>query len=186
VTAGSNTPNVDCQGATVQPGSSCTIQGDFAPTATSSRTAELTIYANVYGGQLPIVELSGIGAPAPVVTLSPTTLSFGQAPGQVSSTGPVMLNTTSAPQQVVAGNSGSLAVTITRVAITTPFTIASNSCGTVTLNPQTDCQVMVVFAPTQRGAAAGTLTFTDSAGTQTVQLTAGGQRQLPISSTPPR
>jgi hypothetical protein len=174
VTAGSNTQTVDCQGATVQPGSSCTIQVTFAPTATGSRTAELTIYANVYGGQLSIVELSGIGTPAPVVTLTPATLSFGQAPGQVSSTGPVMTNTTSAPQQVVAGNSGTLPVTITSVSVTTPFTIASNSCGTITLNPQADCQVMVAFAPTQRGAAAGTLTFTDGAGTQTVQLSGWG------------
>jgi hypothetical protein len=174
VTTGTNTPTVDCHGATVQPGSSCTIQVTFAPTATGSRGAQLTIYANVYGGQLPIIELNGTGSPAPVVTLTPVILSFGQAPGQVSSTGPVLLNTTSASQQVEAENSGSVAVTITSVAITSPFTIASNSCGTSTLQPQTDCQVMVAFAPTQRGAVAGTLTFTDGAGTQTVQLSGYG------------
>jgi hypothetical protein len=174
VTAGSNTQTADCQGATVQPGESCTIQVTFAPAGAGIRTAQLTIYANVYGGQLPIIELSGTGSPAPVVSLSPATLSFGQAPGQVSSTGPVLLNTTSASQQIEVGNSGSVAVSITSVAITPPFTIASNSCGTSTLQPQTDCQVMVAFTPTQRGAVAGTLTFTDGAGTQTVQLSGYG------------
>ena len=174
VTTGANTQTTDCHGATVQPGSSCTIQVTFAPTATGSRTAQLTIYANVYSGQLPIVQLSGTGSPAPVVTLSPASLSFGQAPGQVSSTGPVELNTTSAPQQVEAGNSGSVTVTITTVSLTAPFTIASNSCGTSVLKPQADCQVMVAFAPTQRGAATGTLTFTDGAGTQTVALSGWG------------
>ena len=174
VTTGTNPQTVDCHSATVQPGSSCTIQVTFAPTATGSRTAELTIYANVYGGQLPIIELSGTGSPAPVVTLTPSTLSFGQMPGKVSSTGPVQLNTTSASQQVEAGNSGSAAVTITSVAIPSPFTIASNSCGTSVLQPQTDCQVMVAFAPTQRGAVAGTLTFTDGSGTQTVELNGWG------------
>ena len=174
VTTGSNTQPVDCHGATVQPGSSCTIQVTFAPTATGSRAAELTIYANVYGGQLPVVELSGTASPAPAVTLTPPTLSFGQPPGQVTATGPVVLNTTSAPQQVEAGNSSSLAVTIASVNVSTPFTIASNSCGTSTLQPQHDCQVMVAFAPTQRGAVAGTLTFTDGAGTQTVALSGWG------------
>jgi hypothetical protein len=174
VTTGTNPQTVDCHSATVQPGSSCTIQVTFAPTATGSRTAQLTIYANVYSGQLPIIELNGTGSPAPVVTLTPATLSFGQEPGQVSSTGPVELNTTSASQQVEAGNSGSVAVAITSVAITSPFTIASNSCGTNTLKPQADCQVMVAFAPTQRGAVAGTLTFTDGSGTQTVSLNGWG------------
>ena len=174
VTAGSGSQTVDCHGATVQPGGSCTIQVTFTPTGTGSRTAQLTIYANVYGGQLPIVELSGTGSPAGVVSLSPATLSFGQAPGQVSATGPVLVNTTSAPQQVEAINIGGAAVTIISVAITPPFTIASNSCGTSTLAPQAACQVMAAFAPTQRGAVTGTLTFTDGAGTQTVALSGYG------------
>ena len=174
VTTGAITQPADCHGATVQPGGSCTLQVTFAPTgiAIGTRKAELTIYANVYGGQLPVIELSGTASQAPQVTLTPTTLSFGQAPGQVSATGPVPVNTTSASQQVEAGNSGSAAVTISSVAITPPFTITSNQCGT--LQAQTDCQVMVAFAPTQRGAATGTLTFTDGAGTQTVALSGWG------------
>ena len=164
-----------CQGQTVPVGASCAITVTFAPTVagTLPLLGQMTVYANVYGGQLS-VELSGTGAPSGTVTLTPATLSFGVAPGQSSSLPPVPVNTTSAPQQVEAGNSSNTAVGISSVAITAPFTIVSNACGTSTLAPQTDCQVKVAFAPTQRGAAAGTLTFTDGAGSQTVQLSGWG------------
>jgi hypothetical protein len=164
-----------CQGQTVPVGASCAITVTFAPTVagTLPLLGQMTVYANVYGGQLS-VELSGTGAPSGTVTLTPATLSFGVAPGQGSSLPPVPVNTTSAPQQVEAGDSSNTPVGISSVAITAPFTIVSNACGTSTLAPQTDCQVMVAFAPTQRGAAAGTLTFTDGAGTQTVELSGWG------------
>ncbi len=58
--------------------------------------------------------------------------------------------------------------------MTSPFTILTNSCGTTTLAVNASCQVQVEFAPTQAGAAAGILTFTDGAGTQTVALNGTG------------
>jgi hypothetical protein len=71
-----------------------------------------------------------------------------------------------------AGNASGTAIPVTGVTVTSPFTIASNTCATLAAG--TDCQVMVEFAPTQSGAVAGTLTFTDGAGTQTVALTGTG------------
>ncbi len=153
----------DCQQATVNAGASCTIQVTFTPTQAGSRTGQMTIFANVYGGQF-IVALSGTATAAGTVTLTPPTVDFHQ----------VEVGTTSAPLQVEAGNSGGAPVPISGVVISGPFEIASNSCGTTALQPQTDCQVMVEFAPTVAGAATGVLTFTDGAGTQTVALSGTG------------
>ncbi|MDR3727494.1 MAG: choice-of-anchor D domain-containing protein [Terracidiphilus sp.] len=153
----------NCKNTTVASGASCIIAVTFAPLKAIPLTGELTIYANVYGGQL-TVELSGTGSPAGAVSLTPATVDFGQ----------VEVGTTSKALQVEAGNSSGTAVSITGVAVTTPFKIASNSCGTSSLAANTDCQVMVDFAPTQTGLVTGTLTFTDGAGTQTVTLTGTG------------
>ena len=153
----------NCQSKTIAAGGSCAIQVTFTPTATGSRVGGMTVSANVYGGQL-TVDLSGTGTPAGNVTLSPSSVDFGQVETGVTST----------PLQVVAGNAGNAAIPISGVAITGPFIISSNSCGTTSLAAQTDCQLMIEFAPTQAGAAAGTLTLTDGAGVQTVALSGVG------------
>jgi hypothetical protein len=164
----------NCTNATVQPGGSCSLTVTFAPTGTGTRTDQMTIYANVYGGQLQTVELSGTGIPSSVVTLSPSAISFDPSPGQASSSPPAEVGTASGLFPVGVQNTGSAAVSITGVAITPPFTIYSNSCGSSTLQPQAYCQMQLEFAPAQRGAASGTLTLTDSAGTQTVALSGFG------------
>ena len=151
----------NCVNTAVAVSASCTVQVTFTPTATGSRTGQMTISANVYGGQL-TVELSGTGTAAGTVSLTPASVDFGS----------VLLGTTSASQQVQAGNASGTAIPVTSVTVSSPFTIASNTCATLAAG--TDCQVMVEFAPTQSGAVAGTLTFTDGAGTQTVALTGTG------------
>jgi len=153
----------NCQAATVAAGASCTINVTFNPTVSGSRTGEMTIDLNVYGGQL-LVDLSGTGTAAGLVTLTPATVSFGA----------VAVGATSTPLQVEAGNSGSLPIPITSLTVTPPFTIASNLCGTSALAADTDCQIMVAFSPTQTGAATGTLTLVDEAGTQTIALSGIG------------
>jgi hypothetical protein len=153
----------NCVNATVAVGASCTIQVTFTPQATGPLSGEMTIFANVYGGQL-TVDLTGTGSPAGVVSLTPATVNFGQ----------VEAGTTSAPLQVTAANSSAVAIPISSVSVTPPFVLAGNSCGTTSLAANTDCQVQVEFAPTQAGAASGLLTFTDGAGTQTVQLSGTG------------
>ena len=163
----------NCVNAALAAGASCAIQVTFTPAATGSRTGQMTIDANVSGGQL-TVALSGTGVAAGVVTLSPSSIGFDPSPGQSSSSPPVEVGTTSGLFQVQAGNSGSSAVAIASIAITGPFAVASNSCGTNSLAPQADCQIQLIFTPTQRGAAAGTLTLTDGAGTQTVALSGFG------------
>jgi hypothetical protein len=153
----------NCQNTTVNPGASCTLVVTFTPRQSIPLAGELILYANVYGGQL-TVELSGTGSPAGAVSLTPATINFGQ----------VAVGTTSTPLQVEAGNSSGTAVSLTGVSITAPFKIASNACGASSLAANTDCRVMVEFAPTVAGTASGTLTSVDGAGTQIVTLTGTG------------
>ncbi len=153
-----------CVNVSVAAGSSCTIQVTFTPGGTGTLTGQMIIYGNFSGGQL-TVGMTGTGASAGVVSLTPGNVSFGQ----------VEVGSTSTPLQVQAGNSGGTAVPISSVAVTSPFKISSNSCGTSSLTADTSCQILVEFAPTQAGAATGTLTFIDGAGTQTVALSGTGE-----------
>jgi hypothetical protein len=163
----------NCQNAVVAAGGSCTITVTFSPTSVGTLTGQMVIYANVYGGQLPFVEFSGTGTAAGLVTLTPSTIGFDPAPGQTSALPPVPVGTTSGTEQVQAGNSGTTSVTITSTTITPPFTISSNKCAS-SLGAGADCQLLLAFAPTQRGAATGTLTFTEGSNTQTAALSGFG------------
>ena len=148
-------------------GSSCTIKVTFTPqSANVERTAIMTIYANVYGGQL-TVDLTGTGTVATgTVTLSAYQLPFGE----------VEVGSTSAPEYVTLTNTSlTAALAIGSVVATPPFLVpqSGNSCG-ASLAPNSSCSVEVEFAPPASGAAAGTLTFNDTAGTQTVNLSGAG------------
>jgi hypothetical protein len=84
------------------------------------------------------------------------------------------VGTTSAALQVEAANNGGSALIFNQVTVSSPFTIASDSCLANSLPADAECQVMVAFVSSQAGPVAGTLTFVDGAGTQTVALTGIG------------
>ena len=151
--------------APVAAGGQCTIKVTFTPqVANIERTAVMTIYANVYGGQL-TVDLAGTGSGASgAITLSPNPLGFG----------PVEVGSTSASLAVSVANNTTAALPISNVAVSGPFSIANDACGT-TLNASSVCVVDIAFAPTQAGPATGALTFTDGAGVQTAGLTGTGE-----------
>jgi hypothetical protein len=151
----------DCQGQTVASGASCALQVAFKPTATGSRTGSVTIGANVSSGELTLA-LSGTGTAAAALSLNPGSLSFG----------PVQVGAVSAALQVAAQNTGPTVVSIS-FAITGSFSIASNACAS-SLAAGKSCQLTVEFAPTQTGAATGTLTLTGGGGTQAVSLSGTG------------
>ena len=153
----------NCLNAALSVGGSCAIQVTFMPTAIGSRTGLITISANVSGGQL-TVPLSGTGIAAGAVSLTPGAINFGAVP----------VGSASAPMQVEAGNSSGAAISISAISINAPFAISSNACGATTLAANTDCQLMVEFVPLIAGTVNGTLTFTDGAGSQTVQLSGSG------------
>jgi hypothetical protein len=161
--SGSFSETDNCVNMVVAVGASCAIQVTFTPQAMGPLSGQITIFANVYGGQL-TVDLTGTGAAASAVSLTPSGVSFGE----------VEAGTTSAPMQVTAANSSAAAVAVSNISITPPFELSGNACGTTSLPADTDCQLQVEFAPTQPGPAAGNLTFIDGAGTQTVELSGTG------------
>ncbi len=100
----------------------------------------------------------------PPVTISPTSLSFGNQPD----------NTTSASQPVTFTNSGSSAVTITSIAASAQFG-QTNNCpiSPSTLAAGNSCTINVTFTPSATGTQTGTLSINDTA--------VGSPQQVPLS-----
>jgi hypothetical protein len=123
----------------------------------------MTIYANIYGGQLS-VDLNGTGTTASAVTLTPASESYGQ----------IEEGTVSSPLTITVANSSLAPIPISSVSVSAPFVLSGNGCGTTSLAANTDCPLQVEFAPTATGVFTGQLTLIDGAGTQAVQLNGTG------------
>jgi hypothetical protein len=149
----------NCVNQSIAPGSSCTISVTFTPQAAGPLSGQMIIYANVFGGQL-LADFNGTGTTAGLVTLTPTSETYGQ----------IEVGTISLPLTITAGNSSLAAIPISSVSVSAPFILSGNGCGTASLAANTDCPLQVEFVPTTTGVFAGQLTLVDGAGTQTVQL----------------
>ena len=159
ISAGTNFSETDnCVNVAVNAGASCPAQVTFTPGQGGIITGQLTINANISGGQISI-PLSGTGLGTGLVTALPASLDFGQ----------VQVGATSSPLAVTVENSGSSAISLTNVAGALPFAVASNACGS-SLAANSDCAISVTFTPAQEGAVSGSLVLSDGAGTQTVAL----------------
>lgn len=152
-----------CAGQTLAVNVTCSVQVRFTPTATGDRSGLLTAYANIPGGQV-TVALSGIGMAPAAIVLTPSALAF---PATV-------VNQTSAAQTVSVANTGGVAATLSTPTLTGDFSLTANSCGN-TLAAQTACALSIAFMPMASGNRSGTLSLTDSAGTQIAQLTGIGE-----------
>ena len=150
-----------CVNQSIAPGSRCTISAVFSPQTAGPLTGEMTVYANIYGGQIS-VDLNGTGTAGGAVTLTPASIGFGQ----------IAENTVSTAESITVQNSGA-AVSIGNLTVSSPFKIPlnGNACGTSSLAAGSNCAIQVEFAPTTTGSFTGLLTLTDGAGTQTVLLT---------------
>ncbi len=103
------------------------------------------------------------------ITVSPTSLTFG---GQ-------LVGTSSTPQSVTLSNTGSNSVTINSIGASGDFS-QTNTCGT-SLAGNSSCTISVTFTPTASGTRTGTLTISDSSGTQTVGLTGTGTSNVSLT-----
>jgi hypothetical protein len=150
---------------------SCTIQATFTPKTTGTRNGTVTL---VDGAGTHVVTLSGIGD-APGVSLTASSLTFGTQ----------VITTTSASQTVTLTNNGTSSLTIASV---TPATgDFAQTSGCVTASPMAinaTCTVIVTFTPTATGARTGSVTLTDSSGTQHVIALTGTGTAPGVSLTP--
>jgi hypothetical protein len=156
----------DCANQTLGVNATCTVQIVFAPTVTGPRSGELTIYANITGGQA-TVALNGTGTSPASIILSPLSLTFAAT----------VVNQTAASQNITISNTGGNPATLQTPLISganpTDFNLTANTCGT-TLAPSTGCTVSIDFAPTASGARSATFSISDNVGTQTATLTGIG------------
>jgi hypothetical protein len=152
-------------GATLNAGASCPIKVTFTPTAQGSRNAGLAISNNGPGSPQMVI-LTGNSTPAPAASLSPVSITF---PSQY-------VGTDGLPQTVTLTNTGTVPLTISRVATSPADFGALNACGN-SVGPGASCSIGVFFDPTTSGTRNGVLTVTDSASNspQTVSLTGTGQ-----------
>ena len=169
--------------STLAAGASCTISVTFTPTADGSRSASLTITDNASGSPQSVA-LSGSGTTesAPVVSLSPTSLSFGNH----------QVNTTSAAQAVTLTNSGNAALTIKGIGLSGPnsgdfhqqHTCPSSSS---TLAAGASCFINVTFTPTAEGTRSASLSIADNASgsPQSVTLSGTGVLGMPPTGSDP-
>jgi hypothetical protein len=163
--AGDFTETDNCAGQTIAPGSNCSVQIVFAPAATGDLSGELTIYANIPGGQT-TVALNGMGTAAAAIVLTPLSLTFPAT----------IVNQKSPSQIITVANTGGTTATLHAPVIlgeTGDFSIYANTC-TTTLGPQTACSISVIFTPTASGTRSATLSITDNIGTQTASLSGVG------------
>jgi hypothetical protein len=125
--------NDTCIG-TVAAGATCTFDVTFTPSQTGFTTGTIIVTDNAVTPTQSIT-VSGTGIIV-TPTVSPTSLSFGR----------VQVGAISAPQTVTLSNSSLLALSITSITATGPFTIVANSCDS-SVPAGSSCLVSVTFNP---------------------------------------
>jgi subtilase family serine protease len=165
-------------GATLAVNASCTATVTFKPTIVGAVSATLSFADNALSSPQ-TAALTGAGATSgPAATPSPSSLTF------VSTTA----GTSSPLQTVTLTNTGSTALTLTKIAIggTNASSYAQvNNCGT-TVAAGASCTASIIFSPTAIGSASATLTFTDNAANspQTITLS-GTSAGAPVATVSP-
>src|SRR5262249_37855579 len=148
---------------------SCVLRLTFTPSANGTRNAGISI-SNDAAGSPHTLSLSGTGVtPAPLVTLDPTSLNFGNQ----------NVNTTSAVQTATVTNTGTATLTITGIALTGTNAgdfAETNNCplSPSTLAVNARCTVSVTFTPSANGARTANVSISDDATGSPQSLTLNG------------
>ena len=151
--------------------------------ANNLQVASLAITDNASGSPQSVA-LSGSGttASAPVVSLSPTSLSFGNH----------QVNTTSSARTVTLTNSGNAALTIHSIGLSGPNSgdfHQQNTCSgsSGTLAAGASCTINVTFTPTADDSRSASLAITDNASgsPQSVTLSGTGVLGMPPTGSDP-
>jgi hypothetical protein len=157
----------------------------FTATATAVTTAQ-TATLTASAGSVTETYAIGLGAAVPALTVSPTSVAFGD----------ISLNSPGT-ETVTLTSSGTAALTISAGAIAGTGFSMSGVSWPVTLNPGQTATLNIQFDPTATGAATGTVTLSSNASsgsTTAISLTGTGETpayevdlswDAPISSSDP-
>jgi len=158
-------------GPTLASEANCTISVTFTPTISGSASGTVTVTDNAAGSPQ-TVSLTGSGT-APIVSLSPTSLNFGnQSVGTTSQALPVTLT-----------NTGTSVMNISGIAASANFA-QTNNCGS-TLAAAESCTINVTFTPSVSGSASGTITVSDNAAGSPQSVSLSGSGTAPTVSFSP-
>ncbi|MGA8617510.1 MAG: choice-of-anchor D domain-containing protein [Candidatus Sulfotelmatobacter sp.] len=160
--------------STLAVNASCTINVTFTPTATGMRSGTIAISDNAQGSPQ-TANLTGTGSavPAPIASVTPTTLTFA-----------VQAVTTSSTARTVAlTNTGNSTLNVGTIKITGDFAQVNNCPSTLAVNAK--CTINVTFTPTASGTRNGGITISDNAqgSPQSVSLSGVGS-DFSITSSP--
>jgi len=149
--------------ATLAASAACTLQVVFAPAASGQRNGTLTLSGN-FAANPATATLTGTAVAPATIVLTPLSLTFAAT----------NVGSTTAAQNIAISNTGGATATLQTPTLTgADFHLTANTCG-ATLAAQTGCTVAITFQPTTSGQRSGTLTLSDSAGTQAASLTGTG------------
>lgn len=150
---------------TVQAGQSASFNVKFSPTTASSSSGSISLASNA-SSSASTVALTGTGAAATYsLSVSPSTVSFGN----------VKLNA-STSQTVSLKNTGNSSITISSVKVTgSGFSDSGVNAGLV-LSPSQSASLNVAFAPTTSGSVSGSVAIASNAANspESVQLSGAG------------
>ncbi|MCC6997681.1 MAG: choice-of-anchor D domain-containing protein [Deltaproteobacteria bacterium] len=144
-----------CNGMTLAPAGTCTVDISFRPTSRGSKNASLNLTASPGGPAA--ASLMGTGQSPALLAVLPTSNAFGNVPTGSSSSAATFTITNSGDV-----NSGVPAVTLGGTHMN-QFSTSANGCTTA-LAPGGMCTVRVTFSPTSLGAKSANLTITASPG----------------------
>jgi Abnormal spindle-like microcephaly-assoc'd, ASPM-SPD-2-Hydin len=161
-------------GNSVAAGASCTISVTFSPQAAGSRSGSLTVTDDAADSPHSAA-LSGSGVAVAQISLTPSSLSFGNQ----------NVKTASAARAITLSNAGSAALAITSIAISGTNAgdfSQTNTCGT-SVAAGASCTISVKFTPQAAGARSASLTVTDNAAGSPHRAALNGTG-IPITLTP--
>lgn len=156
-------------GSSLAAGANCTISVTFAPGATGSRSATLTVTDDA-GSSPQTIGVSGTGVVP--VTLSSNSLNFGN----------VVIQTSSVAPAVTLTNNQNVALTGINITTSAPFS-QTNTCGT-SIAAGAQCKITVTFSPTVTGVQSGTVTISDSASNSPQTIAVKGSGINPVTINP--
>ena len=134
-------------GSTLAPGSTCTAAVAFAPSQNGPEIGTLELGD---GTEIYAVQLSGNGTGSPDVSVSPTSIYFGNFP----------VSSYFGTETVQLINSGNASTLIGPPSTTGDFGIFQNNCPALLGAGQT-CSLIVSYVPTTPGPHTGTFNITD-------------------------
>jgi len=148
------------KGVTLAQAGTCLEAIIFNPPSAGTFTATLTVNYETPSSPW-VITLSGTGVGVPAATIAPLSLTFGNQ----------AIGTSSAPQSFTITNTGTGALAISDIQVTSGFS-ETNNCPT-SLALGATCSVNVTFAPTLAGANGGTVSVTTNDGQSHVVGLAG-------------